>query len=151
MRERRVCAVIATHVDDMMFIGEGAALSWTKRHLYEHFNTSDLGELAFYMGCEISRDRSTYTITIKQPLYIKSMRKCFGVTECSKTRSYDASRRLDGEHGQTHIDIPYREAVRSMMRAAIMIRPDTANSVRDVAKNSIEPKAGHWRAVKCVL
>ncbi|CAN0173849.1 unnamed protein product [Discosporangium mesarthrocarpum] len=75
----------------------------------------------------------------------------FGVTKCSKTMSYVASRRLDGEHGRSSVDIPYRGAVDSMIWVAVMTQPDIAISVRDVAKYSIELNAVHWPPVKDVL
>ncbi|CAM9674595.1 unnamed protein product [Discosporangium mesarthrocarpum] len=120
VHDRELCAVIATHVDGLMVTREGAALSWTKSYLSEHFNTSDLGELTFYMGCEISReDRSTHTITSKRHR-TSNLRKRFGATECSKTVAHVPSRRLDGEHGQTPVYIPYRRAAGSVMWAAVM-------------------------------
>ncbi|CAM9914123.1 unnamed protein product [Choristocarpus tenellus] len=109
IRDGVVCAVIVPHVCD----------------------------LEYYMGCEISRDRTAQTATICQTGYIKSVCQIFGM-DGAKKRSvpHDLSKTLDKSENHPSVDenTPYREAVGSLMWASVMTRLDIANAVREVAK-----------------
>ena len=48
-------------------------------------------------------------------------------------------------------NVPYRQAVGSLMYAMVAIRPDIANAVRQVAKFMHNPGRLHWNRVKRIL
>ncbi|CAN0024032.1 unnamed protein product, partial [Choristocarpus tenellus] len=154
VRDGVVCAVVAPHVDDLSVAGKIDVLIWVRSRIKEQFSMEDFGDLEYYLGCEISRDRTTQTVTISQTRYIKSVCQKFAM-DGAKKRSvpHDFSRTQDKSENHPSVDTntPYREAVGSLMWASVMTRVDIANAVRVVAKYSSNPKVTHWRAVKCIL
>ncbi|CAM9672216.1 unnamed protein product, partial [Choristocarpus tenellus] len=71
----------------------------------EQFSIEDFGDIEFYMGCEISRDRNAHTVTISQTRYIKSVCQRFGM-DGAKKRSvpHDLSRALDKSENHPSVD-----------------------------------------------
>ncbi|CAN0014644.1 unnamed protein product, partial [Choristocarpus tenellus] len=145
---------IAPHVDYPLVAGKIDFLIWVRSRIREQFSIEDFGDIEYYMGCEISRDKNAQTVTISQTRYIKSVCQRFGM-DGAKKRSipHDLSRALDKSENNRSVDesTPYREAVGSLMWAYVSTRLDIANTVREVAKYSSNPKVTHWRAVKCIL
>ncbi|CAM9752418.1 unnamed protein product, partial [Choristocarpus tenellus] len=154
IRDGVVCAMIAPHVDDLLVAGKIDVSIWICSRIKEQFSIEDFGDLEYYMGCEISRDRTAQTVTIGQTRYIKSVCQRFGM-DGAKKRSvpHDLSRTLDKSENHPSVDgnAPYREAVGSLMWASVMTRLDIANAIREVAKYSSNPNVTHWRAVRCIL
>ncbi|CAM9729954.1 unnamed protein product [Choristocarpus tenellus] len=113
-----VCAVIAPHVDDLLVAGKMDVLIWVRSRIKEQFSIEDFGDIEYYMGCEISRDRNAQTVTISQTRYIKSVCQRFGM-DGAKKRSipHDLSRALDKSENHPSVDenTSYREAVGSLM------------------------------------
>ena len=54
------------------------------------------------------------------------------------------------EFAQMH-DIPYREAVGSLIYAALGTRPDIAFAIQTVSRFSTKPGPAHWEAVKRIF
>ena len=48
-------------------------------------------------------------------------------------------------------NVPYHEAVRSLMYAALGTHPDIAFAVQTVSRFSIKPGIAHWEAVKRIF
>jgi hypothetical protein len=48
-------------------------------------------------------------------------------------------------------DMPYHEAVGSLMYAALGTRPDIAHAVQTASWFSSKPSIDHWEAVKCIF
>ncbi|CAN0470655.1 unnamed protein product, partial [Discosporangium mesarthrocarpum] len=123
-----------------------------RRKIEARFSISDLGDLQLYMGCTVSRDRAARTITVDQTVYVKSVCKRYNYHAVGEV-PHVPYRRLAGQQETAYVgvDIPYREAVGSLMWAAVMTRLDIANAVREVAKYCNSPKKVHWRAVLSII
>ncbi|CAN0377134.1 unnamed protein product, partial [Discosporangium mesarthrocarpum] len=148
-----VCAIMETHVDDLLIAGYLVLLLVIKSRIQKSIEIEDLGDLKYYMGCEVHRDRAASTLTISQTGYVKEVCKRFNVEGAQKLTPYVPSRRLDG-HGEDDAcaeNTPYREAVGSWMWGSLMTRIDIASMVREVAMYCEEPKRVHWRTVLSVL
>ncbi|CAN0053129.1 unnamed protein product, partial [Choristocarpus tenellus] len=93
-------------------------LIWVRSRIKEQFSIEDFGDIEYYMGREISRDRNAHTVTISQTRYIKSVYQRLGM-DGAKKRSvpHDLSRALDKSENHPSVDenTPYREAVGSLM------------------------------------
>ncbi|CAN0495053.1 unnamed protein product, partial [Discosporangium mesarthrocarpum] len=69
----RVVTLIAPHVDDLMVAGELDFVNWVREQIRQRLEIEDLGDLCFYMGCEVTRGRHARTITIRQTAYVKEV------------------------------------------------------------------------------
>jgi hypothetical protein len=120
---------------------------------------SDLGELHWLLGIEIKRDRHARTISLSQRAYIDTIVSRFNLTDASNLSiPLDAGHLLTKDQcPTTEYDInemrkiPYREAVGSLMYAALGTRPDISFSVTALSQYMQNPGSPHWEAVKRVL
>lgn len=53
-----------------------------KVNMSDQFETTDLGEIHYMLGLQISHDRDNHTIQLDQSAYIDSILNCFGMTTC---------------------------------------------------------------------
>src|SRR5579859_5329136 len=59
--------IIAIWVDDILLFGASVdTINAVKRGLAEEFSMKDVGELTFFLGIQVNRDRANKTITIRQ-------------------------------------------------------------------------------------
>jgi hypothetical protein len=131
-----------------------------KQMLRSRFEVTDLGELHYFLGMEVHRDRIARTISLSQPKLIDDILERFNMSECHpapipalpKTHlpkgrdipvSADEQERLDR--------IPYREAVGCLMYLMVTTRPDIGYAVQAVSQHTCTPRSVHWEAVKRVL
>ena len=112
---------------------------------------SDLGELHFFLGVHIERDRVAHTITMHQRSYIEEVLKRFGMEDCKPISTpLDVKAQLvklmDEEH-EEHIQemqgVPYKEAVGSLMYAMVATRADIAFAVSVVSQFLSKPSPMH--------
>ena len=139
------------HVDDTAVAGTGVEVNKLLVTLNEEFETNDLGELSFFMGCTITQDTEKGLTGISQKTFIETLARRFDVTT---TSPYPASpcanlgARVGGESGGTW---PYKEAVGGLMWLVVTSRPDITNAVRAVSRPSNSPSERHWKAVLQII
>ncbi|CAM9778207.1 unnamed protein product [Discosporangium mesarthrocarpum] len=132
IQDGRVVTIIAPHVDDLMVAGELDSVNWVREQFRQRLEIEDLGDLSFYMRCEVIRNREAWAITIRQTAYSKDICRRYRTEGVLGTVPYAGSRHLDGrEDGAIIEDVPYREVVGSRMWAAVMTRLDISNAVRE--------------------
>ena len=98
-----------------------------KSNLSNHFEMSDLGELAWILGIRVTCDRTLRTISLSQSAYIDSVVKQFNLMSAVPLRTpLDPSIQLSKDqspsttqHWEDMQKVPYREAIGSLMYAAI--------------------------------
>ena len=150
--------IIALYVDDLLiFSNEMAELQELKMQMCKRFEMTDLGEVRYCLGLEISRDRTNRTIKIGQARYVKEILERFNMGEC-KPVSTPTEGKLSNdmspataEERERMADIPYQNAVGSLMYAMLGTRPDIAFAVGAISWYSSNPGEAHWRAVKRVF
>ena len=154
-REGDVAVIIVVYVDDLLLISatkkdEERALA----DLQSSFPIKDLGEISYYLGCHVSRDRKIGTVTLDQHQYAKKVIKRFEIVKTSKipvATGAAALSKADGPGNEDEVkemrDIPYREAVGALMWIATMTRPDLSFAALNVAKFNDNPGQAHWKAV----
>lgn len=75
-------AVIAVYVDDQIIAANSRGLAdRIKSDLATRFKLRDLGELSYFLGVKITRDRGRRTILLNQDKYVKSILERFGMRE----------------------------------------------------------------------
>ena len=112
-----------------------------------------------FVGLEIIRDRSRKTVSIHQSNYIVRMLDKFGMldSKAAKTPGDSRSKLTKDMCPQTEVEknqmteIPYREAVGSLMFLMVCSRPDISYEVSRVSKFNENPGHDHWIAVKRIF
>ena len=152
--------IFVAHVDDLTVVMTGKVLmDQVKRKLRAELEVTDLGEIHWLLGIEIRRDRENKTLMMCQRSYINSVIKRFGLEDAKPLASpMEPSAHLSNAQSPVTSreiadmrDVPYREAVGSLMYAAVGTRPDIAFAVAILSRFSINPGRAHWNAVKRVI
>ncbi len=146
--------LIALYVDDLLIAGSSSTEVQSIKHKLSHrFEMKDMGEVKVILGIEISRDRSTRRLFINQSEYTQNVLEKFGMINSKPVvtpmdRSYhDVT--MDGFHPA--VDVPYRQAIGSLMYLMITTRPDIAYAIGKLSQHNQTPRDHDWVAVKRVL
>lgn len=148
--------LLALYVDDGLVLAKSQV---TINKILEALQTEfeiTVGSAAYFLGLEIKRDSSTGTITISQKQYIKRMLERFGMMDAKPVSiPAEANKRLKylskDEVDASMEEVPYQQAVGSLIFAACVTRPDIMFAVVNVSKFSNNPKMEYWKAVKRIL
>lgn len=92
-------------------------------------------------------------LSIHQAAYIAKIIERFKMSN-SKAKSMPADPHtvlLSAENNEETVNVPYREAIGSLMFLAVVSRPDIAFAINAVSKFTSKHNVSHWRAVKKVL
>jgi len=74
---------IVVYVDDLILVcNDQNKLLQIKKELSQKFEMKDLGELHFFLGMEVERNRDERLLCINQIKYLKEILKCFRMEEC---------------------------------------------------------------------
>ena len=146
--------IISVYVDDLIILSDSMkTLQDVKQAMNHRFKMSDLGELKYCLGLEISRDRKNRLLRITQEKYIRDILQRFRMDTCHPV-SIPLEPKSDNAPNQPTQDmsnIPYRSAVGSLMYAMKGTRPDIAAAFGYVSKFLENPQWCHWVAVKRIL
>ncbi|TFY71470.1 hypothetical protein EVG20_g1549 [Dentipellis fragilis] len=152
--------IIPVFIDDMTIASKSqAAIQKVKDDLRAHFKFRDLGPTSWLLGVEITRDRSTRTLSLSQRQYTLDLLERFGMSQCDTvatplnpgTRLTSAmSPKTQEESAEMH-DKPYRAAVGALQYLATATRCDIAHSVGVLARFGHNPGIEHWKALKHLL
>jgi hypothetical protein len=152
--------ILAVHVDDCAMTGSSARLIAVYRQkLNEQYTLTDLGSINSLLGIQVTRDRAARTISLSQAVYIRSIIARFALADakaCSTPMVPGAS--YSKSDSPTSPDeaarmrkVPYREAIGSLMYAAVATRPDIAYAVSTLSQFLENPGEAHWQAVKRIF
>ena len=128
-------AIIAVAVDDLTITAKNDDIIWEiKADLMKIFKMKDLGKLHWLLNLKIERNRTDKLISFSQEAYINKILNRFNLQDL-KTHitpldpnthlTKDQSSSTDEEKAQMS-KIPYREAIGSLMWAAVATQPDIA-------------------------
>ena len=142
---------VLVYVDDLLVMGDPTSISHFKSMLTNRFGIKDLGPVHWYLGMEISRNRTNGTLQISQTQYIKDVLAKFNMSDCHP-RSSPLPTGLQLPKATTRdTDFPYRELVGSLLYAAKATRPDIVHAVGLLTRHLIAPTNVHVHAAKNVL
>jgi hypothetical protein len=152
--------ILAIHVDDTTITSNAInLLEHFQVEIGKLFQTTLLGPINWLLGIKITRDLENQSISLSQHSYIESVLRKFHMEQCKPVStplpSYPLSRNQcptpDSDEARQMKQVPYREAVGSLMWAALATRPDLAYSVTTLSQFSDNPARIHWEAVKHVF
>jgi len=151
--------IIALYVDDLIIAGSPSDVSDVKSFLNSRYIMKDLGRVNHILGCEVIIDTSSHTLFLTQRRYILStVKKFLNATELHKTGlnaspmessiPLTAEPSIDTPDGNNiSNNIPYREAIGSLLWLVAGTRADIAFAVQTCAKFSNNPQVKHWKAI----
>ncbi len=111
------------YVDDLILVCNNQnKLLQIKEELSQKFEMKDLGELHFFLGMEVERNRDEKLLRINQIKYLKEILKCFRMEECKpigvpldpKVKLQRNANGNDESKG-----FPYQQTVGSLMYAML--------------------------------
>lgn len=141
--------ILAIYVDDgIIFAEEQRDIEHLLRQLKKNFEIHQL-ELSSFLGFQIHRGVEG-EIYLHQFNYIKKLLKTFRMTDCAPIDT-PASVSPAQSDELVNSGTPYREAVGSLLYAAIMTRVDIAQAVAKVARRVENPTVSDWKAVKRIF
>ncbi|KAK5773310.1 hypothetical protein PVK06_049616 [Gossypium arboreum] len=149
------------YVDDMLIASKSKIeIERLKTQLNLEFEIKDLGEAKKIFGMEIWRDRAHDRVSLSQKQYLKKVLQQFGMNEQTKPVStplashFKLSAQLSpstNTEREYMLQVPYSNAVGSLMYAMVCTRPDISQTVSIVSRYMHNPRKGHWQAVKWIL
>jgi hypothetical protein len=149
----REMVYVVVWVDDALLIGTPAAVGDSKAAITKIFDVRDLDRAEFFLGMEITRDRTTKTLTLTQKRNIKDLLTEYKM-EQAKPRAtplgFSEKPTREGEK----LDVsafPYARLVGSLLYIANCTRPDLAHVTGVLARFMSAPTLDHWRLAKAVL
>ncbi|KAG8492742.1 hypothetical protein CXB51_010463 [Gossypium anomalum] len=149
------------YVDDMLIASKSKVeIERLKTQLNLEFEMKDLGEAKKILGMEIWRDRAHDRVSLSQKQYLKKVLQQFGMNEHTKPVStplashFKLSAQLSpstSTEQEYMLQVPYSNAVGSLMYAMVCTRPYISQIVSIVSRYMHNPRKGHWQAVKWIL
>ncbi|CAM9835083.1 unnamed protein product, partial [Sphacelaria rigidula] len=135
------------HVDDILISGPEEYVGKVGQILNTKFPTNNLGEVTWYMGCAVDRDWDRGTLSVTQTTFSDTPLERFEARGYSEIPA-SVSVTLGPTTGEDKkVNRPCCNAVGGLMWLATVTRPDIANSVRALARQSHDPCERHWEAV----
>jgi len=149
--------VIAIYVDDgLVCCSNKKLLEQVLEHLKTKFQVTVMDPKCF-VGLEIQRNRKDRSLFISQEFYTKKILLRFEMqnSKCQST-PFDPNQKLCSMGAQIGADepivqVPYREAIGSLMYLMIGSRPDISYAVSLLSRYCEAPRKAHWNGVKRVF
>lgn len=146
--------IVAVYVDDILIFSNTDELDLSMRNkLKNTFKMKDLGEASSILGIRITRNKEFNTITaIDQESYVRRILKRFNMEDCNAVNNpLDTSIKLSKDMSPTTEeealemkDIPYRQAIGSLLFLAMISRPDICYAVNALSRYCNNPGKQHW-------
>ena len=156
-RSSSVLSKEGNNVDDCTVVGTSHDLIVKfKVEITKHIDITDLGEIHWILGIEIIWNCEQHTIHLSQCSYIESSLHCYGFEDAKPVSlPMDTATKLTTSQSPSTTEeiawmqnIPYHEAVGTLMYASLGTWLDITYAVQMVSHFSKNPGYTHWEAVK---
>jgi hypothetical protein len=143
------------YVDDIVFCytkAQSSELEALKKRLHQRFKLEEKGELRWFLGMGISRDRPARKLWLSQEAYVDKMAHHFGLTT-EKRIDTPLSRDLTAFEGTAteQSRLSYQSKVGSILYPAISTRPDVAFAAARLSTFNSNPSLEHHEAANEVI
>jgi len=143
---------IVVSVDDLILVCNDQNKHWQiKKELSQRIQMEDLGELHFFLGIEVERNRDERLLNINQIKYLKEILKRFQMEECKPIGvPLDPKMKLqrNANGNDESKGFPYQQAIGSLMYVMLCTRLDLAYPRSVLSQHMANPNMEHWLAVK---
>ena len=142
-------------VDDLIILGKGMdGIKQLKKDLNAEFEMKDMGELRYFLGIKVTRDREERQLTIDQNTYIRMILERFGMEDCNpvSTPIATGTKLQQASIEDVLVDQQnYQSMVGSIMYAMLCTRPDLAYAISQLSQFNAKPTSIHETAAERVL
>lgn len=146
--------IIGLYVDDLLIAGSNkTTVSEIKNQLKNKFEMKDLGPAATMLGIEINRHRPSRELFMHQQSYANAILERFGMVKSnpvSTPMDKDCLKHCEKSERLSE-DIPFRQAIGSIMYLMIGTRPDIAYAIAKLSQKATNPTNADWKSVKRLL
>ena len=145
--------IIGIFVDDIFMLGDSVMAEMFLAAMRDVFRFRDMGELKFFLGIHVERDRANKLITIHQQLFAQQMLVRFKMESCNGTKlPANGVQLIPANDDEELYDVTsYKELIGSLMYLMTCTRPDLAYSVIAAASFMERPNETHYKAAKQIL
>ena len=166
-RDKEFLLILLLYVDDMILASNNVEkLEEVKSKLKSEFELTDLGEPREFLGIKIEHDKENNIMRLSQSNYIDKILKRFNFdkeypqrTPMVTSQVANRERRMREESSkdtilnecETKLNVPYREAVGSLLYLANATRPDISYAVNVLSRHEINPTDNDWKMVIRVM
>ena len=152
--------ILSLYVDDILLAGNNIqVIERTKSCLKESFEMKDMGPASYVLGIRIIRDRKSRLLYLDQEKYIEDILKKYNMNGCKTistptckgvilSKSQEPKNESEIKEMQ---NIPYAQAVGSLMFAMTRTKPDICYSVGLISRYQSNLSKEHYQAVKRIL
>ena len=156
-QSKKMLIIIVVHIDDCTIIVSALSLIVElKVQIRNHVEITDLSKLHWLLSIKVTQNREKRTIALSQRSYLDSIIHCFGFDNLKPVSTpmephiklTNAQSPLTGAEYASIQHIPYCEAIRSLMYAALGTRPDISYAISTILCFTSNPRLPHWEAVR---
>ena len=143
------------YVDDLsLFASTKALMASIKTLFHSNFTMKDLGEMLKILGIRVKIDPHRNFIKLSQGNYIDIIIQRFnldGVLPVDTPVLHDIKSLEPCPDGDPTPDMPYAQAIRSLMYTILGSCPNIVFAVQQLSQHTHDFSQAHWTAVKCVI
>ena len=147
--------IMGVYVDDVIPVSNDTEFMISeKRAICEEFEMVDNGEIDYFLGMTIKRDREQRTLSISQPNYIETVLAKFNMSNCNSVATpVESGARYEkrGEDDEPFDIKTYQAAIGCLTYLSTSTRPDIAAAVGMLSKFMGDPAESHWVGVKRIF
>ena len=143
--------IVAVYVDDLFVTGSDVELIYEfKKEMAEKFDMSDLGELTYYLGIEVTQHQEG--VALSQRRYAMKILEDAGMKACNPVQTpMESGSKLSKSEEERSIDATdYRKKI-GCLRYLLHTRPDLSYAVGVLSRFMQDPKESHGVAMKQCL
>ncbi|GKC01926.1 uncharacterized mitochondrial protein-like protein [Tanacetum coccineum] len=143
--------IIAVYEDDIFVTGTSLDLiNEFKKRMASQFEMSDLGELTYYLGIEVSQGKDC--VEIKQERYVRKILKEIGMEDCNPALCpMKPILKLSKAEDEPEVKATQYRKIEGCLRYLLHTRLDLTYSVDVVSRYMQSPKESHACAIKQIL
>ena len=155
-QSEKTLIIIVIHIDNCTIATSALSLIVElKVQIRNHVEITDLGKLHWLLGIEVMCNRKEWTIALSQWSYLESIIHHFGFDNLKPVlmpmephiKLTNAQSPSTGTKYASIQHIPYREAIGSLMYAALGTHLDISYAVSTISRFTSNPGLPHWEAV----
>ena len=156
-RHRGTGAIIVVYVDYLLIISQSKkTVDAFARLLQRQFKVRELGDMSFFLGCRIIRNRTLRKLWLVQDAYVEQVAQKHYLTVAAREETPIVSHHMlqkapEGYGASKNLQGRYQSLVGSLMWPAMQTRPDIGFVVGLLARHLTNPTPQHWTAAFQVL
>lgn len=142
---------LVVYVEDIVIAGDDyEGIKALKQHLFQNFQTKDLGPLRYFLGIEVAQSKSG--IAISQRKYALDIIEETGLIDCKPVDTpMDHNVKLLPDQGEPYSDPGRYRRLVGKLNYLTLTRPDISFPVSVVSQFLNSPCDSHWNAVVRIL